>query len=85
MTTYLTVKREESPLKPYKRQLNEFYSLLHPIADVIRESQASAYPTAALGHFGVITLRLNILNKNKPLPILDAKTGKTAKLDEVDR
>ena len=61
----------------YEEQLLEFYSLMAPIADVIRDCQGSQWPTGALGHFSLLNIRLNLVNAAMPLKMINPATKQT--------
>lgn len=82
--SYRLIKAQPCELGNHKEQLIEFFSLLHPIADLIRECQASVYSTGALGLFTLITLRMSLLDCEKSLTILDASTKSPIMVDVVN-
>lgn len=79
LDTYQQIKGEAAPIAHMEAPLAELYSLMRPIADLIRDCQGSSQPTGVLGHVQLLYLRRTTLDVNKSLRIIDPRTKAVAK------
>ncbi|CAM9135348.1 unnamed protein product [Phaeothamnion confervicola] len=70
---YLEVCQKAFPLTDYKAEILELYSLLFPVAAIIKHCQSVQYPTGASGFLMVALLQLDELDVHGPLTIIVPK------------
>lgn len=67
---YVDREQRENPLEAIEQEIQELYSLIKPVADLIRECQLTTVPTGSLSILALAALAVDTFNVNVDLEIV---------------